>query len=161
MFYNAFPVGTQMTVVNSDDDTPFSGFVAADSHGDHYLACDDGVSTVYCSPAEVVYCSVQSDVTVDNYLPEEKKEKNEMKKKIVGKQKVDYVSKKTNQPVIGITLHCESETNDDRFEGTQVETIFISNKSPMYNQCVSFPIGSVVTVMYNRWGSPESVLLDK
>lgn len=79
--------------------------------------------------------------------------------KIVGKQKVDYVSKKTNQPVVGITLHCVSNTNDERFEGMQTETIFISNKSPMHEQCLAFPIGSEISVMYNRYGSVESVLL--
>lgn len=83
-----------------------------------------------------------------------------MNMKIVGKQKVDYVSKKTNQPVVGITLHCVADvSNDERFEGMRTETIFISNRSAMYDQCAGFPIGSEISVMYNRYGSVESVLL--
>lgn len=83
-----------------------------------------------------------------------------MSKKIVGKEKVDYVSKKTNQPVTGLTFHCVGDPiNSDRFEGKEVDTIFISSKSPMYAQCISYAIGSEITVQYNRWGSVESVLL--
>ena len=47
-----------------------------------------------------------------------------MSKKIVGKQNVDYVSKKTGQPVTGVTLHCVGESN--RVEGMECETIFVS-----------------------------------
>jgi hypothetical protein len=84
-----------------------------------------------------------------------------MGKEIVGKEKVDYVSKKTNNPVVGLTLHCVSDqVSRERFEGREVDTIFISNKSPMYDQCAAFPVGSRITVQYNRWGSVESVVLD-
>lgn len=84
-----------------------------------------------------------------------------MGKEIVGKEKVDYVSKKTNNPVVGLTLHCVSDpVSRERFEGREVDTIFISNKSPMYDQCAAFPVGSKITVQYNRWGSVESVVLD-
>ncbi|MBD5451285.1 MAG: hypothetical protein HDR25_01460 [Lachnospiraceae bacterium] len=82
-----------------------------------------------------------------------------MSMKIVGKQKVDYISKKTNQPVVGITLHCVADTNDERFEGKRVESIFISNRSLMYEQCLAFPLETEISVMYNRYGSVESVLL--
>lgn len=82
-----------------------------------------------------------------------------MSMKIVGKQKVDYVSKKTNQPVVGVTLHCVSDTNDERFEGMRTESIFISNRWAMYEQCVSFPIGSEISVTYNRYGSVNGVVL--
>ena len=46
-----------------------------------------------------------------------------MSKKIVGKQNVDYVSKKTGQPVTGVTLHCVGESS--RVEGMECETIFL------------------------------------
>ena len=84
-----------------------------------------------------------------------------MSKKIVGKEKVDYVSKKTNQPVTGLTFHCVGDpvVKSERFEGKEVDTIFISSKSPMYAQCAAYAIGSEITVQYNRWGSVESVLL--
>ena len=82
-----------------------------------------------------------------------------MSMKIVGKQKVDYVSKKTNQPVVGVTLHCVADTNDERFEGMRTETIFVSNRSAMYEQCRAFPLESEIFVSYNRYGSVESVVL--
>lgn len=79
-----------------------------------------------------------------------------MSKKIVGKQSVDYVSKKTGQPVIGVTLHCVGESN--RVEGMECETIFVSGRSPIYDQCVKFPLGQEINVSYNRWGAAESIL---
>ena len=83
-----------------------------------------------------------------------------MVKEIVGKEKVDYVSKKTNNPVVGLTLHCVGDAGSrERFEGREVDTIFISSKSPMHDQCASFPIGSKIIVQYNRWGFVESVVL--
>ena len=46
-----------------------------------------------------------------------------MSKKIVGKQNVDYVSKKTGQPVTGVTLHCVGESS--RVEGMELSLIHI------------------------------------
>lgn len=80
-----------------------------------------------------------------------------MNVKLVGKQNVDYVSKKTNNPVQGITLHVLAKS--DRVEGESCENFFISNKSPMYSQCLGFPLGSELVVQYNRWGSVESAVL--
>lgn len=77
-------------------------------------------------------------------------------KKIVGKQNVDYVSKKTGRPVTGVTLHCVGESN--RVEGMGCETIFVSGRSPMYDQCVKLPIGAEINVSYNRWGTADSIL---
>ena len=75
--------------------------------------------------------------------------------RIVGKQDVDYVSKKTNNPVQGVTLHCVGKS--DRVKGEAVETICISAKSPMYQQCMEYPLGTEVTVSYNRYGSVETI----
>lgn len=75
--------------------------------------------------------------------------------KIVGKQMVDYVSKKTNQPVKGVSLHCVGARND--VEGESVETIFVSARSAMYESVISMPLGTSILVSYNRWGSPENV----
>lgn len=75
--------------------------------------------------------------------------------RIVGKQDVDYVSKKTNQPVTGVTLHCVGKS--ERVNGECVETIFVSGKSPMFQQCVNFPLGTEIAVSYNRYGSVETI----
>lgn len=82
-----------------------------------------------------------------------------MEKKIIGKERVDYVSRKTNQPVKGTSLHVIGK--DSKVEGMACETIFISEKSPMYEQVMGYPLESNVTVQYNRWGSVESVILAK
>lgn len=82
-----------------------------------------------------------------------------MNMKVVGKEKVDYVSKKTGKPVVGISFHCVCDTNNELFEGMRVDTVFVSSKSPMYEQCLTFPVGCEISVMYNRYGSVESVLL--
>lgn len=75
--------------------------------------------------------------------------------KIVGKENVDYVSKKTNQPVVGVTLHCVGMS--DRVNGEAVDTIYVSSKSPMYQQCLDFPLGTDIYVSYNRYGSVETI----
>lgn len=75
--------------------------------------------------------------------------------KVVGKQNVDYISKKTQEPVKGVSLHCVGTRNT--VEGECVETIYVSAKSAMYDEVMKLPLGSSVTVSYNRWGSVESV----
>lgn len=75
--------------------------------------------------------------------------------KIVGKQKVDYVSKKTGEQVTGVTLHCVG--TNARVEGECVETIFISGKSGLFPEVSKMPVGKEISVSYNRYGSVESV----
>lgn len=75
--------------------------------------------------------------------------------KLIGKQNIDYVSKKTNQQVKGVSLHCT--TTRSGVEGSAVETVFISEKSDMFKEVVAIPIGSEIKCSYNRWGSVDSV----
>lgn len=75
--------------------------------------------------------------------------------KIVGKQNVDYISKKTQEPVKGVSLHCVGSRNN--VEGEAVETIFVSLKCAMYDTVMKLPLGSEVSVSYNRWGSVDTV----
>lgn len=82
-----------------------------------------------------------------------------MKKKLVGKQSVDYVSKKTNMPVTGVSLHCLGEQTN--VQGLCCETIFVSSKSDMYDKCLQFPLNCDINVSYNRWGSCDSIELCK
>mgnify|MGYP006976104525 CR=1 FL=1 len=82
-----------------------------------------------------------------------------MNVKIVGKQPVDYVSKKTNQPVQGVTLHCVG--TNERVNGLATETIFVSGKSPLFDKVMKLPLESDVTVVYNRWGSCEDIVVCK
>lgn len=77
--------------------------------------------------------------------------------KILGKQNVDYTSKKTGQPVQGITLHLA--TTNNKVEGFAVETCFISMKSELYSVVAPLPINSEVRLTYNRWGNVDDVIL--
>mgnify|MGYP004597080381 FL=1 len=82
-----------------------------------------------------------------------------MTTKIVGKQDVNYVSRKTNKPVTGVTLHCVGESQN--VNGMAVDTVYISSASPMFEQVLSYPLGSEIMISYNRYGSVESVTLCK
>ena len=79
--------------------------------------------------------------------------------KIVGKQNVDYVSRKTQEPVKGVSLHCTGTRNN--VEGEAVETIFVSAKSGLYNEVAKMPVGTNIRVSYNRWGSADYIEVEK
>lgn len=83
----------------------------------------------------------------------EKRRKEKMK--LLGKQLVSYTSKKTNNLVEGLTLHCSTTANN--VEGTAVETIFVSKKSAMYDAVVQMPLNCEIVCSYNRWGNVETV----
>ncbi len=77
--------------------------------------------------------------------------------KIVGKEMVDYLSRKSNQQVTGIKLHIIRP--DNRVEGFAAESVFISSKSALYEAVTSYPLNTEVLIMYNRYGSVEDVKL--
>lgn len=77
-------------------------------------------------------------------------------KRLVGRETVDYVSKKTNNPVKGVSLHVVGGTSN-RIEGEAVETIFISEKNDLYAAVMKAPLGSELKVSYNRFGSVEDM----
>lgn len=79
--------------------------------------------------------------------------------KIVGKQNVDYISRKTQEPVKGVSLHCVGARND--VEGEAVETIFISAKSGLFDEVAKMPIGTKIRVFYNRYGSAHYIEVEK
>lgn len=76
-------------------------------------------------------------------------------KKIVGIQSVDYISRKTNKQVTGLTLHLSFE--DARVRGMATETVFVSSQSICYEDVAALPVGSEVNVYYNRYGSVEDI----
>lgn len=75
--------------------------------------------------------------------------------RVVGKSNVQYISKRTNNEVRGISLHCVGAKKN--VEGEAVETVFVSAKSSDYDECVKLPLGTEVQFLYNRWGNVESV----
>ena len=72
-----------------------------------------------------------------------------MKAKVLGIQSVDYVSRKTGNPVKGVTLH--SSFKDAQVEGESVDSIFVSDNLNL--KCVAeIRPGMVVDVEYNNRG---------
>lgn len=72
-----------------------------------------------------------------------------MKVKVLGIQSVDYVSRKTGNPVKGVTLH--SAFKDAQVEGESVSPIFVSDS--LCVDCVAeVRPGMLVDVEYNRRG---------
>lgn len=72
-----------------------------------------------------------------------------MKVKILGIQNVDYVSRKTGNPVVGVTLH--ASLSDAQVVGTAVDKIFISDN--LHLPCVKdFALGQSVDIEYNNRG---------
>lgn len=81
-----------------------------------------------------------------------------MKASVVGRRKVDYISKKTNKHIEGTELQCVMESSRVE-EGMAVESIFISCQSSMFDDVLKIPIGSDVDISYNRWGSVDTLKL--
>lgn len=72
-----------------------------------------------------------------------------MKAKVLGIQNVDYISRKTGNPVKGTTLHCAFP--DPQVQGDAVESIFVSDNLRLTNLAKIKP-GDKVDVEYNHRG---------
>ncbi|MCM1342667.1 MAG: hypothetical protein NC305_04025 [Lachnospiraceae bacterium] len=80
--------------------------------------------------------------------------------RVLGIEKVDYVSRKTNNRVEGLNLHCVSEpVSTDRMDGQQVERVFISARSAAYASLSGIRIGQDVKFLYNRYGNVDDVVI--
>lgn len=79
-----------------------------------------------------------------------------MKFEILGKEKVDYVSRRTGQPVKGTNLHCTVlEGGKTGVEGVQVERLYVKETI----DCSALAVGDAIDVYYNRFGSVDSIHL--
>ena len=72
-----------------------------------------------------------------------------MEYKVVGTHLVDYVSKKTGNPVKGVTLHALCK--DSQVNGEMASQIFVSDQLGIEG-LFSLPIGCTVDVEYNNRG---------
>ena len=82
-----------------------------------------------------------------------------MRVKILGIQKVDYVSKKSGRQVTGTTLHgvVKDGRPQEGLTGERVESIFVSTSTPLPKLAVD----DEVNIFYNRYGSVDEVQLVK
>lgn len=77
-----------------------------------------------------------------------------MKFEILGKEKLDYPSRRTGQQVRGTNLYCAVvEGAKPSIEGTQVEKLYVKESI----DCSAFSVGDTIGVYYNRFGSVDSV----
>lgn len=80
-----------------------------------------------------------------------------MKMTVLGTQLQDYVSRKTGQPVKGISLHCAYK--DQAVNGQAVDNVYVSDNLDCAQLCYSLAPGSIVDVEYNRRGYVADVRL--
>lgn len=88
-----------------------------------------------------------------------------MKATILGIKSVDYVSKKTGQPVQGAELHFVRELSSREVEnsvGQAVGTVFVSVKSPLIDRISPAIIGKECEFVYDfdgRFSSLSDIVL--
>lgn len=88
-----------------------------------------------------------------------------MKATILGIKSVDYVSKKTGQPVQGSELHYVRELSNREVEnsvGQAVGTVFVSVKSPLIARVSPAIIGKECELVYDfdgRFSSLSDIVL--
>lgn len=76
--------------------------------------------------------------------------------KLVGKEIVNYVSKKTNRPVVGQYWHILSESvNTDTRVGQMTDKVYIPQS--IIERCGNPHINSNVVIYFNKFGSVEEV----
>lgn len=75
--------------------------------------------------------------------------------KIVGKETVDYVSKKTNNRVEGMKFHILS--SNPGVQGKQAESVYISKQAAFYADVSGLPLESEVELYFNRWGNVDGM----
>ena len=81
-----------------------------------------------------------------------------MRVRVLGVQSVDYVSRKTGNPVKGVTLH--TAFKDAQVQGEAVSNIFVSDNLQI--QCISeVKPASLVNIEYNNRGDVQDVSLCK
>lgn len=71
---------------------------------------------------------------------------------ILGVENVSYVSKKSNQQVIGVTIYFAYPLDPSRGFGMKAEKAFLSQRVQFTAQ-----VGDKVDILYNRFGSVEEV----
>lgn len=72
-----------------------------------------------------------------------------MKAVVVGIQEVDYTSRKTGQPVKGVTLYCNYK--DAQVKGDAADGIFVSDNLGI-DFVHSLQPGDVIDIQYNNRG---------
>lgn len=75
-----------------------------------------------------------------------------MKVKIIGKEKIEYTSKKTNKEVRGVLLHYTSSIPLAKGEGEKCDNEYVQAEL-----AENIYVGDNVEFLYNRYGTVEEV----
>lgn len=75
--------------------------------------------------------------------------------KLVGKEFMDYVSRKSGKPVVGISLHVLVDS--DKVEGKACETVWVSVNNSSYDTACNLSLGVDFIAYYNKYGGVESL----
>ena len=78
-----------------------------------------------------------------------------MKKTLLGIENIDYMSRKSGNPVKGVSLHVMGESS--RVKGHGVETIFVSSKAGYYEDVLQLPLGCEMHSPANTFSTRSSL----
>lgn len=77
--------------------------------------------------------------------------------KIEGIENIDYVSKKTNERVIGVKLYISFPINEKRGKGRKTDSVYLSKRT--VENLSYFPdVDDEVDFVYNRFGGISDVV---
>jgi len=77
--------------------------------------------------------------------------------KIEGIENIDYVSKKTNERVIGVKLYISFSINEKRGKGRKTDSVYLSKRT--VENLSYFPdVDDEVDFVYNRFGGISDVV---
>ena len=75
--------------------------------------------------------------------------------KVVGIEKLDYVSKKTNNRVVATNLYCVSDDIADNLTGVKTEKFFCSDKAELP---ASLGLNDTIKVFFNEFKGVAAVV---
>lgn len=78
-----------------------------------------------------------------------------MKMRVLGTQLQDYVSRKTGNPVKGVSLYCAFK--DAQVDGEMVDSVWVSDNLDCARTAAAIKPGQLIDVEYNRRGSVADV----
>lgn len=80
-----------------------------------------------------------------------------MAQTVVGRQMTSFTDKATGELVQGVKLFLTS--TDSNVVGVRTDDVYIAAGKPGYEQACSFPINGQVTIIRNRYGKYEDMIV--
>lgn len=77
---------------------------------------------------------------------------------VVGKKYYDWTNPDDKKRYQGLKLHVVDELENPK-SGKLVDTVKVSDMSPVYPLADSIPFGSLVTIVYDKYGRPQDFIM--